>query len=53
MGELVRELREWLEQHEYDSLDRAKGSMNLEHCPDPRDFKRANYVQLLQSWRFE
>lgn len=53
MGELVRELREWLEQHEYDSLDQAKGSMNLKRCPDPRGFERANYVQVLQSWRLE
>ncbi|NUP94877.1 MAG: dihydroorotate dehydrogenase-like protein [Planctomycetaceae bacterium] len=53
MGTLLSELREWLEQHEYDSLEQARGSMNLKRCPDPRGFERANYVQVLQSWRFE
>jgi dihydroorotate dehydrogenase (fumarate) len=53
MATLVSELSEWLEQHEYDSLEQARGSMNLKRCPDPRGFERANYVQVLQSWRFE
>lgn len=53
MGKLVAEVREWLEQRDYDSLEQAKGSMNLKRCPDPRGFERVNYVQVLQSWRFE
>ncbi|MCC7011224.1 MAG: dihydroorotate dehydrogenase-like protein [Planctomycetes bacterium] len=50
---ILKELREWLEQHEYDSVEQMCGSMNLERCPDPRAFERANYVHVLQSWRFE
>jgi dihydroorotate dehydrogenase (fumarate) len=53
MSTLVSELREWLEQHEYDSLEQAKGSMNHKRCPDPRGFERVQYVQVLQSFRFE
>ena len=37
----------------FHSLEQARGSMNLKRCPDPRGFERANYVQVLQSWRFE
>ena len=42
---------EWLEEHEYDSLRQMRGSMNLQRCPDPQAFARANYVHVLQSWR--
>lgn len=41
----------WLVEHEYESLDQMRGSMNLEHSPDPAAFERANYMQILQSWR--
>jgi dihydroorotate dehydrogenase (fumarate) len=41
----------WLEKHEYDSLEQMKGSMNHARCPDPRGFERANYMQILQSWK--
>jgi dihydroorotate dehydrogenase (fumarate) len=41
----------WLEEHEYESLRQLQGSMNLQRCPDPRAFARANYLHVLQSWR--
>jgi len=53
LGAILRDLREWLEQHEYESLEQLHGSINLRRCPDPRAFERANYVHVLQSWRFE
>lgn len=42
---------EWLEEHEYDSLGQARGSLNLARTPDPAAYSRANYLQILQSWR--
>ena len=53
LARVLSDLREWLEQHEYDSLEQMRGSMNLKRCPDSRSYERANYVPLLQSWRFE
>jgi dihydroorotate dehydrogenase (fumarate) len=48
----VREdLVRWLEDHEYASLRQARGSMSLEHCPDPEAFERGNYMRVLQTWR--
>ena len=44
-------LERWLEEHEYDSLAQAQGSMSLLRCPDPAAFERANYLRVLQSWR--
>ena len=48
---LRRELAEWLEEHEYDSLRQMQGSMSLTSCPDPAAYERANYMRMLQSWR--
>jgi len=48
---LRKGVAEWLEKHEYESLEQAQGSMNLESCPDPAAFERANYAHILQTWR--
>ncbi|PWC43852.1 dihydroorotate dehydrogenase-like protein [Azospirillum sp. TSO22-1] len=48
-GELTR----WLEEHEYESLAQAQGSMNLLRCPDPAAFERGNYQKILQGWKRE
>ncbi len=47
----VREdLERWLVEHEYESLDQMRGSMNLKNSPNPAAYERANYVQVLHSW---
>jgi len=51
LAKLRQELAEWLEEHEYHSLQQMQGSMNLESCPDPRVYERANYMLMLQGWR--
>jgi dihydroorotate dehydrogenase (fumarate) len=51
LATLKNELAQWLEEHEYHSLRQMQGSMNLEACPDPAVYERANYMLMLQSWR--
>jgi dihydroorotate dehydrogenase (fumarate) len=51
IGGLISGLRHWLEDHEYESLDQMRGSMSLQHCPDPTVFERANYLRVLQLWK--
>ncbi|HXI01737.1 MAG TPA: dihydroorotate dehydrogenase-like protein [Candidatus Saccharimonadales bacterium] len=46
-----REMEQWLEEHEYDSLEQARGSMRTQNAPDPAAFERANYMKILQGWR--
>ena len=43
-------LKQWLVEHEYESIAQACGSMNLMRCPDPGAYERSNYVRMLQSW---
>jgi dihydroorotate dehydrogenase (fumarate) len=45
------EVARWLEEHEYDSLAQARGSMSHENCPNPQALERANYMKALQTWR--
>jgi dihydroorotate dehydrogenase (fumarate) len=48
---VLQGLEQFLVEHEYESVSQMLGSMSLLRCPDPRAYTRANYVQLLQSWR--
>ncbi len=45
------EIEQWMEEHEYASLDQLRGSMSLQRCPDPGAYHRANYMRTLLSWR--
>jgi dihydroorotate dehydrogenase (fumarate) len=51
LSAIRREMEEWLEIHEYDSLEQARGSMRSSSAPDPAAFERANYMKILQSWK--
>jgi dihydroorotate dehydrogenase (fumarate) len=44
------DMAQWLEEHEYDSLQQLQGSLSLNRCADPRAYERANYIKILQSW---
>jgi dihydroorotate dehydrogenase (fumarate) len=47
----VREaMAQWLEGHEYHSLNQAHRSMNLQHTANPDALMRANYLHVLRSW---
>ena len=44
---IEREMREWMEEHEYESVEQLKGSMSQKNCPDPSAFERAQYMRAL------
>jgi len=48
---LRRGMTYWMEEFEWGSLDSMRGNMNLKRCPDPEGYERANYAQMLQTWR--
>lgn len=47
---IEREMREWLEEHLYDSVEQLKGSMSQKNCPDPSAFERAQYMRALSTY---
>jgi dihydroorotate dehydrogenase (fumarate) len=44
---IEREMIEWMEHHEYESVEQLKGSMSQRNCPDPSAFERAQYMQTI------
>ena len=45
---LERGLREWMEDHEYQSVRQMQGSMSQLRCPDPGAFERAQYMRAVK-----
>ncbi len=50
LSEILQDLRIWLEEHEYDSVNQLKGSISQQHAIDPAAYERANYVNVLDSF---
>jgi dihydroorotate dehydrogenase (fumarate) len=51
LAKVIADFTQWLEEHEYESVEQMRGTMNLKHCPDATGFERANYLRILKSWR--
>jgi dihydroorotate dehydrogenase (fumarate) len=43
-----RELRDWMEEHEYESVAQMQGSMSQLRCSDPSAFERAQYMRAVK-----
>jgi dihydroorotate dehydrogenase (fumarate) len=41
-------IREWMEEHEYESVHQMQGSMSQLKCPDPGAFERAQYMRAVK-----
>lgn len=50
LGFLQQELAQWMERHEYESVEQLRGSVSYQTSDDPGSFERANYVKTLHSW---
>lgn len=42
---IEREMREWMEEHEYESVAQLKGSLSHRNCANPAAFERAQYMR--------
>ena len=47
---IERDLREWLEEHEYASVAQLRGTMSQLKCPNPSQFERVQYLKTLQTY---
>jgi len=43
-------MKQWMEAHEYDSVERMKGSMSQKAVAEPGAFERANYMKALAAY---
>lgn len=53
IGEVVKSLESWMEEHEYTSVRQMQGSMSQRNVAEPAAFERANYMKVLQSWQYD
>lgn len=51
VSEILKGMNEWMETHEYSSLNQMRGSMSQKSCANPEAFERANYMKVLQSYK--
>jgi dihydroorotate dehydrogenase (fumarate) len=51
LGEIQKEMLQWMEAHEYESIAQMQGSMSQKNVAEPAAFERANYMKVLHSWR--
>lgn len=47
---ILRELENWLETHEYESVQQLKGSVSYKNAINPSAYERANYLDVLDSY---
>jgi len=50
---VLDDLVQWMEEHEYESIEQMQGSMSQQYVAEPAAFERANYMKVLKSWRPE
>jgi dihydroorotate dehydrogenase (fumarate) len=48
--EMLRAIQNWLDEHEYESVEQLKGSMSYGNCPDAGNLERANYMKAIVSY---
>jgi dihydroorotate dehydrogenase (fumarate) len=47
---IERELVDWLDEHEYESVSQLKGSLSQKNCAEPAAFERAQYMKALTGY---
>ncbi|MGJ3238933.1 MAG: dihydroorotate dehydrogenase-like protein [Anaerolineae bacterium] len=48
--QIEADMRRWMTEHEYDSVEQMRGSMSLAHSPDRSAFERAQYMRGLKTY---
>ncbi|MDP7293020.1 MAG: dihydroorotate dehydrogenase-like protein, partial [Verrucomicrobiota bacterium] len=49
-GTVLEDMKTWMEEHEYESVQQMRGSMSHQHSADPTAFERANYIRALETY---
>jgi dihydroorotate dehydrogenase (fumarate) len=50
ISKILADMKKWMEEHEYESLNQMKGSMSHKSVAEPAAFERANYMKVLKSY---
>lgn len=47
---VLKDMVQWMEEHEYESIQQMRGSMSQRSVSDPAAFERGNYMRVLSSY---
>ena len=47
---VLEEVQQWLDEHEYESIEQLRGSMSHRSAPNAESFARANYMEMLVNY---
>ena len=47
---IERDLTQWLEEHDYESVKQIKGSLSQKNCAEPTAFERAQYMKAISTY---
>lgn len=50
LATMLEEMRRWLREHDCESVEQVKGSVDHARCPDPAGYERLNYMRALTSY---
>ena len=50
LATIEEQLRDWMSEHEYDSIEQMRGAVRSEAAADPAGFERANYIGNLATY---
>jgi dihydroorotate dehydrogenase (fumarate) len=50
VASVLKDLSQWMEEHEYESIRQMRGSMSHRSVSDPAAFERGNYMRVLSSY---
>ena len=48
---MERYITDWMVERDYESVNQLRGSVSRGNVPDPQVYERANYYQVIHSWR--
>ena len=48
---IEQEMKGWMLEHEYESIQQLKGSLSQQKCPHPSEFERAHYMRGLHTYK--
>jgi dihydroorotate dehydrogenase (fumarate) len=51
LGDITKNLQQWIIDNEYESIEQMKGSMSYKAISEPAAYERANYIKTLQSFK--
>jgi len=47
---ILNDLKVWMEEHNYESIEQMRGSMSQKNVAEPSAFERVNYIKVLNSY---